>query len=129
MTRSKAAVSSDQHPTDRELRWLAHIDRHGPQSSTFLIELTKDTHRCRDTSLRNLKSLRDAQYLRYPKQQDQIAKADFNPHVYDLTAKGFEYLSYHRPVERHTRPTGHWWHSFWVSSISSAIEINATSAA
>lgn len=107
---------------------MAHIDRHGPQSSAFLFELTRGTHRCKDSALRNLKSLRDTQYLRYPKQQDQIAKADFNPHVYDLTAKGFEYLSYHRSLERHTRPTGHWWHGFWVSSISSAIEINATRA-
>ncbi len=107
---------------------MAHIDRHGPQSSAFLFELTRDTHRCKDTALRDMKSLREAEYFRYPKQQDQIAKANFNPHVYDLTAKGFEYLSYHRPLERRTRPTGHWWHSLWVSSVSSAIEISGTKA-
>ncbi|WP_299736897.1 replication-relaxation family protein [uncultured Roseobacter sp.] len=128
MTRSKSIFSPDRRPTDRELRWLSHIDRHGPQSSAFLFELTRDTHRCKDTALRDMKSLREAEYFRYPKQQDQIAKANFNPHVYDLTAKGFEYLSYHRPLERCTRPTGHWWHSLWVSSVSSAIEISGTKA-
>ncbi|WP_299829323.1 replication-relaxation family protein [uncultured Roseobacter sp.] len=128
MTRSKSIVSPDRRPTDRELRWLSHIDRHGPQSSAFLFELTRDTHRCKDTALRDMKSLREAEYFRYPKQQDQIAKANFNPHVYDLTAKGFEFLSYHRPLEHRTRPTGHWWHSFWVSSVSSAIEISGTKA-
>lgn len=128
MTRSKATVSADLIPTTRELRWFAHIDRHGPQASAFLYEQTRDTHRCKDTALRRLQALRDAGYLHLPKQQHQIAKANFNPHVHDLTAKGFEYLSYHQPLERHTRPTGHWWHGFWVSSVSSAIEINARRA-
>ncbi|MEM9577150.1 MAG: replication-relaxation family protein [Pseudomonadota bacterium] len=128
MTRAKARVSPDLRPTARELRWLAHIDRHGPQSSEFLYELTRDTHRCKDTSLRRLLALREAGYLRLPTQQEQIAKADFNPSVYDLTAKGFEYRSYHQPLERHARPTGHWWHGFWVSSVSSAIEISTARA-
>ena len=128
MTRSKAKVSPDLRPTDRELRWMAHIDRHGPQSSTFLHELTRNTHRCKDTSLRRMQALKDAQYLRLPRQQDQIAKANFNPNVYDLTTKGYEYLSYYHTLERHTRPNGHWWHGFWVSSISSAIEISARQA-
>ena len=128
MTRSKAKVSADLRPTPRELRFMAHIDRHGPQSSEFLYELTRDTHRCKDTSLRRMQALREAGYLRLPKQQEQIVKANFNPNVYDLTAKGFEYLSYHQPLERHARPTGHWWHGFWVSSVSSAIEMSATRA-
>lgn len=128
MTRTKTYICADLRPTPRELRWFAHIDRHGPQSSEFLYELTTDTHRCKDTSLRCMQALRAAEYLRYPSQQDQIAKANFNPNVYDLTAKGFECLSYHRPLERHARPTGHWWHANWVSSVSSAIEINANRA-
>ncbi|WP_415404113.1 replication-relaxation family protein [Tateyamaria sp. SN3-11] len=128
MTRSKAKVSPDLLPTVRELRWMAHIDRHGPQSSAFLFKLTQDTHRCKDTSLRRLQALTDAGYLVRPKQQEQIAKANFNAHVYDLSAKGYEYLAYHHVLERHARPTGHWWHGFWVASVSSAIEISATRA-
>ena len=107
---------------------MAHIDRHGPQSSEFLFELTRDTHRCKDTTLRRLQALREAEYLRLPTQQERITKANFNPHVYDVTVKGFEYLSYHHSLERHALPTGHWWHGFWVSSVSSAIEITATRA-
>lgn len=128
MTRSKAKVSADLRPTARELRWFAHIDRNGPQSSALLYELTRNTHRCKDTALRRMRALREAKYLYLPKQQHQIAKADFNPHVYDLTPKGFGYLSYHQPLERHARPTGHWWHGFWVSSVTSAIEIAVTRA-
>jgi len=115
-------------PTARELRWFAHIDRHGPQSSEFLYELTRDTHRCRDTSLRRMQALREAGYLRLPPQQRQISKADFNPYVYDLTAKGWEALSCEKDLERDFRPTGHWWHGYWVSAVCSAIEIRATYA-
>ena len=107
---------------------MAHIDRHGPQSSAFLFKLTQDTHRCKDTSLRRLQALTTAGYLTRPEQQKQIAKANFNAVAYDLSPKGYEYLTYHHVLERHTRPTGHWWHGFWVASVSSAIEINATRA-
>lgn len=129
MTRTFASpphIRMDIRPTAREVRWFAHIDRHGPQSSEFLYELTCDTHRCRDTSLRRLQALREARYLRLPPQQRQIAKADFNPYVYDLTKLGCEVLANHKALERHTRPTGHWWHGFWVSAVSSAIEISTT---
>ncbi|AXI40701.1 replication-relaxation family protein [Sulfitobacter sp. SK011] len=125
MSRSAPTIRTNIRPTARELRWFAHIDRHGPQSSEFLIELTRDTHRCKDTALRRLQALRGAGYLFLPPQQKQIAKADFHPFVYDLTPIGSEYLSYEQPLERHCRPAGHWWHGFWTSSVSSAIEINA----
>lgn len=125
MSRFDTSIQTNIRPTARELRWLAHIDRHGPQSSEFLFELTHDTHRCKDTALRRLQALRAAGYLFLPPQQRQIAKADFNPFVYDLTPMGFEYLGYENPLERHCRPTGHWWHRLWTSSVSSAIEINA----
>jgi hypothetical protein len=128
MPRSTSAISTNLRPTARELRWFAQIDRHGPQSSESLIELTRDTHCCRDTALRRLQALREAEFLYLPPQQRQIAKADFNPFVYDLTLAGFEILSYEQPLERHCRPTGHWWHGFWVSSITNAIAIEAMRA-
>ncbi|WP_108816097.1 replication-relaxation family protein [Loktanella sp. Alg231-35] len=121
-------IRIDLSPTDRELRWFAQMDRHGPQSSEFLYECTRDTHRCRDTALRRMQALREAGYLRLPPQQRQIAKADFNPYVYDLTKLGWDILADHHELEKHCRPTGHWWHGFWVSAISSAIEITATRA-
>ncbi|WP_299844142.1 replication-relaxation family protein [uncultured Roseovarius sp.] len=119
---------TDVKPTTRELRWFAQIDRHGPQSSEFLYELTRDTHRCRDTSLRRLQALREAGYLRLPPQQRQIAKAEFNPYIYDLTPLGFDTLADEQELERQCRPTGHWWHGYWVSAVSSAIEITVTRA-
>ena len=75
-----------------------------------------------------MQGLREAGYLRLPPQQRQIAKADFNPFVYDLTTLGWNVLADHQDLERHCRPTGHWWHGFWVSAVSSAIEITATRA-
>lgn len=125
---SPPKIRTDFVPTARELRWFAHIDRHGPQSSEFLYECTRDTHRCRDTSLRRLQTLREAGYLHLPVQQRQIAKADFNPYVYDLTRLGWDVLSDHQDLERYCRPTGHWWHGYWVSAVSSGIEIAATRA-
>jgi hypothetical protein len=125
---SPSHIKMDVRPTARELRWFAHIDRHGPQSSEFLYEVTRDTHRCRDTALRRLQALREAGYLRLPPQQRQIVKADFNPYVYDLTKLSWEVLADHNDLERHCRPTGHWWHGYWVSAISSAIEINIARA-
>lgn len=121
-------IRLDVRPTARELRWFAHIDRHGPQSSEFLFELTRDTHRCRDTSLRRLQALREAGYLHLPPQQRQIAKADFNPYVYDLTKLGWAVLATHHELERQCRPTGHWWHGYWVSAVTSAIEITTRRA-
>ena len=129
LTRSSPIrLKFDVQPTARELRWFAHIDRHGPQSSEFLYECTRDTHRCRDTALRRLQALREAGYLRLPPQQRQIAKADFTPYVYDLTKLGWEVLANHKDLERHCRPTGHWWHGYWVSAVSSAIEISSVRA-
>jgi len=125
---SPLRIKTDLRPTSREQRWFAHIDRHGPQTSEFLYECTRDSHRCRDTALRRLQALREAGYLRLPAQQRLIAKADFNPYVYDLTKLGWEQLADYQDLERHCRPTGHWWHGFWVSSVSSAIEITATRA-
>ncbi len=126
MTKHAPNLGTTIRPTARELRWFAHIDRHGPQSSEFLIELTRDTHRCKDSALRRLQALREAGYLFLPSQQRQIAKADFHPYIYDLTPMGFEHLSYEQPSEQHCRPTGHWWHGLWVASVSSAIEILAS---
>jgi hypothetical protein len=125
---SPQRIKTDIRPTSRELLWFAHMDRHGPQSSEFLYECTRDSHRCRDTALRRLQALREAGYLRLPPQQRHIAKADFNPYVYDLTKLGWEVLADYHDLERHCRPTGHWWHGCWVSAVTSAIEIIATRA-
>lgn len=112
-------------PTERELRWLKHIERHGPQSSEWLIALTSDTHRCKDTALRCLQWLRAGGYLRLPQQQRQTARADFNPYIYDLTKRSANHLVEHCMAERTIRPTGHWWHGYAVSALTGWIDILA----
>jgi hypothetical protein len=109
-------------PTNRELRWLAHIERHGPQSSVALLDLTSDTHRCRDTGLRSLQRLRAGGFLSLPLQQRSIERAEFHPYVYDVTQKAKTWLADKGCLEEAVRPTGHWWHSYTVSSITAAID-------
>lgn len=113
-------------PTAREIRWLKHIELHGPQASTYLHALTEDTHRCKDTALRQMQKLRAGGYLFLPKQQRQTEHADFNPYIYDLAPRGKEYLKDVGLAEPTVRPTGHWWHGYMTSCITSSIEIAAT---
>jgi hypothetical protein len=109
-------------PTNRELRWLAHIERHGPQSSVALLELTSDTHRCRDTGLRSLQRLRAAKILALPPQQRTIARADFHPYIYDTTPLARAYLGEIDFIEPTVRPTGHFWHTYTTAALTSAVD-------
>ncbi|MEH6727777.1 MAG: replication-relaxation family protein, partial [Hyphomicrobiales bacterium] len=113
------------YPTNREVRWLKHIERHGPQSSTYLYELTRDTHRCKDTALRQMQKLRAGGYLRLPNQQRATAHASFNPYIYDLTPKATAHLFDLGVSELTVRPTGHWWHGYMTSCVTSSIDITA----
>lgn len=115
-------------PTNRELIWLNHIARHGPQSSIYLHTLTETTHRCKDTSLRQMQKLRAGGLLFLPQQQRAIERAEFNPYIYDLTPKGKACLQDHgfavppRPVR------GHWQHQYLTACVTSSIEISASAA-
>jgi Replication-relaxation len=113
-------------PTEREVRWLKHIERHGSQSSTYLHALTCDTHRSKDTSLRQLKKLRATGYLDLPAQQRATAHADFNPYIYDLTRKGRNHLTDIGLDEPTIRPHGHWVHGFMTACASASIDMAAT---
>lgn len=112
-------------PTNREIRWLKHIERHGPQSSQYLYEFTRDTHRCKDTALRQMQKLRAGGFLRLPPQQRATEHADFNPYIYDLTHRAKELLFDLEKAEPTVRPTGHWWHGFMTSCVTSSIDIAA----
>jgi hypothetical protein len=115
-------------PTNREVRWFKHLERHGPQSSFRLFDVTRDTHRCKDTALRQLQRLRAGGFLYLPPQQRATERAEFNPYVYDLTPKAQRWLSDRDLAELTVRPTGHWWHGYMVSSITSEIDLTATRA-
>lgn len=112
-------------PTNREIRWMKHIERHGPQSSQYLYELTRDTHRCKDTALRQMQKLRAGGFLMLPHQQRATEHADFNPYIYDLTKNAKDHLFDIGIAESTVRPTGHWWHGSMTSCVTSSIEIVA----
>jgi len=111
--------------TNREIRWFQHIERHGPQSSLYLYELTRDTHRCKDTALRQMQKLRAGGFLHLPRQQRATENANFKPFIYDLTEKAKSYLYDQGPSEPTIRPTGHWWHGYMTSCVTSSIDIAA----
>lgn len=111
--------------TNREVRWFKHIERHGAQSSTYMHELTKSTHRCKDTALRQMQKLRAGGFLHLPKQQQATEHASFNPFVYDLTPKAREYLFDAGVNEPAITPTGHWVHGYMTSCVASSIDITA----
>lgn len=119
------AAQSSVRPTNRALRWLNHIARHGPQSSIYLHDLTRDTHRCKDTALRELQRLRAGGLLFLPPQQRQVERAEFNPYIYDLTDKGKACLRDHGHVVPPRPVSGHWQHQFLTACVTSAIDIAA----
>jgi len=111
--------------TNRQLRWVKFIERHGPQSSLYLYELTKNTHRCKDTALRQLQKLRAGGFLRLPRQQRATEHANFNAFIYDLTTKAREYLFDNDLAESTITPTGHWVHGYMTSCITGSIDMAA----
>ncbi|WP_421702328.1 replication-relaxation family protein [Aliiroseovarius sp.] len=121
----RIASQPDVRPTAREIRWLKHIERHGPQSSQYLYELTRDTHRCKDTALRQMQKLRAGGFLCLPPQQRATEQADFNPYIYDLTKAAKDHLNDLGIAEPTVRPTGHWWHGYATSCVTSSIDIAA----
>jgi len=114
--------------TNRELRWFKHIERHGPQNSQTLFELTRDTHRCKDTALRQMQKLRAGGYLMLPHQQRATERAEFNPYIYDLTRTARDHLINVGEDEPTIRPIGHWWHAYTVAQVTSGIDIAAARA-
>lgn len=118
----------DVRPTAREMRWFKHIERHGPQSSEMLVALTRDTHRSKDTALRDLQKLRAAGFLRLPQQQRATERAEFKPYIYDLTRQASDHLAATGLAEPTLRPTGHWWHAYEVSSFTGSLDLATTRA-
>lgn len=112
-------------PANRALRWLDHIARHGPQSSVWLHELTRDSHRCKDTALRELQKLRAGGFLFLPPQQRQVERAEFNPYIYDLTERGKACLRDHGFVVPPRPVSGPWQHQFLTACVTSAIDVAA----
>jgi len=114
--------------TDRAIKWLIFLNRHGPLSSHYLYECTRDTHRCKDTSLRNLKTLCEQGILYRPVQQLNFPNAPFNPYIYDLTDRGHAALVEAGIEKNPARPTGHFPHLHMTACVTASIEMEAIKA-
>lgn len=113
----------DFRPDARQIRWMQFLNLHGLASSRYLHQATADTHRCWQTSKRQLRKLSDGQMVFKPRQQRETEGADANHHVYDLTERGKTFLQQHKLwIESH-RPTGPWVHQYMVSCITASIHI------
>lgn len=112
--------------TPRALTWLEWINRHGPLSSSYLYEISSDTHRCKDSALRQMQALCQQGILFRPAQQQSALYAPFNPYIYDLTDRGYDALFEQGIEPNPTRPTGHFPHLFLTSCITASIEMAAT---
>jgi hypothetical protein len=119
------APRTDVVTIERDIRWFKHIERHGPLSSSHLIEVTSDTHRCKDSALRRLQALRGGGFLFLPKQQRRCERAEFRPYVYDLAPKGLQHLSDTDLREATVRPTGHWWHLHETAMFTARVDLEA----
>ena len=115
-------------PTPREIRWLQHIELHGPQSSLYLHDLTSATHRDPDTSRRMLQKLRAGGLIYCPRQQRATENANFHSYIYDLSEMGRQWLHDRDLGSGAIRPTGHWVHQFMTSCITGSIDIAAQRA-
>ena len=60
-----------------------------------------------------------------PPQQRATEHASFNPYIYDLTKQAKDYLFDLGLSDPTVRPTGHWWHGYMTSCVTSSIDIAA----
>jgi len=111
------------NPDSRQIRWMQFLNLHGMASSKYLYEATADTHRCPQTSNRQLRKLFDGQMVYKPKQQRETEGADGHYHIYDLTERGKAYLKRNGLWVDSHRPTGPWVHQFMVACITASIHI------
>lgn len=111
--------------TPRAIKWLEWINRHGPLPSSYLYEISSDTHRCKDTALRQMQTLCQQGILFRPPQQKSALYAPFNPYIYDLTYRGCDALFEHAIGPNTARPTGHFPHQFLTACVTASIELKA----
>ena len=116
---------ADFKPNTRQVRWLQFINLHGPQSSMYLFECTKSTHKCPDNARRMLRQLFDGRLVCKPKQQRETEGADGNYHIYDITTNGIDFLKSNNLYVDALRPTGQWVHQYMTSCITASIHILA----
>lgn len=115
----------DKHfkPNKRMVEWLRFINLHGPQSSLYLFEYTRPTHRSYDGAKDALYRMWKGGYLHRPYQQMQTMNCNYNHYIYDLTDRGKQFLVDNGAWVDAFRPTGQWVHQFMTSSITATMHI------
>lgn len=109
--------------TKREERWLRFINIHGPTSSEFLYQCTKDTHRSADASRRCLEKLRAGGFLRLPAAQRETEYPMGNFYIYELTQKAVRYLKERGLYADAIVPSGPFPHQFMTATITGTLDI------
>lgn len=115
----------------RDLTWLDAIHRHGPLSSSFLIEFAKPLGKNEKRAQERLADLfhedntaHGGPYLQRPAQQFQTLDARYNQIVSDLSPAGTQALKQTNAWHDESGPQGGpWWHKFMIASITASIEL------
>lgn len=118
---------------ERDLLWFQKLREHGPLSSSFLHNFSKDMRRSEKRAKERLTDLfnesrtpHGGPYLSRPHQQFRTIDSRYNELVYDLTPTAISALkACGKWNETSSRRSGPWVHNFMVSCITASIELAA----
>lgn len=119
--------------TDKHIKWMELLHRHGPLPWPYLYDLTKDmpggrSFKAAERAFRVL--FHEGGYLYLPEQQKANKDRRSNFRVFDLTEKA-EDLLIHRGLWHKRAPItseNHWIHDFALGCITASIQIEAERA-
>lgn len=117
--RVPAYLKINREPNARHIRFMQHINLHGPLSSFLLYEHCgpKSYEGFKDA----IKALWRMGYVYRPVAQTETINANYNPYVYDLTDKGKLWLQENGYwIEAH-RPSGNFIHQLMTASVTATI--------
>lgn len=117
--------------SDRDRVWFAALHRHGPLSSSFLLEFTKGSGVSEKRAKERLCDLfhepstpHKGAYLKRPPQQFQTIDSRYNQLVYDLAPAGHSAVTETGVYSERSGSSGSpWWHAFMVASVTASIEL------
>jgi len=110
-------------PSPRQVAWLEFLNLHGPQSSEYLYQHTKSQAKCYQTTKLALKALWLGGMVYCPKQQRATDNSNYHHLVYDLTARGKQYIENSDRCVEAIRPTGPWLHQFMIATLTATMHI------
>lgn len=116
-------------PTARDLAWFRLLAEHGALPSSFLLALSRDTHRSAKRACERLTDLfheantpDGAPYLARPPQQFRTLDSRYNQLVHDLTPAAVRALARTGTTTRTAAP-GPWLHRLMAGCITASIEL------